>query len=30
MGFDHTHYVPILKGKQGELNALLNTDPKLW
>ncbi len=30
MGFDHTHYVPILKGKQGELNALLNTDPKLF
>ena len=30
MGFDHSHYVPILKGKQGELNALLNTDPKLF
>ena len=29
MGFDHSHYVPILKGKQGELNALQNTDPKL-
>jgi hypothetical protein len=22
MGFDHSHYVPILKGKQGELKAL--------
>jgi hypothetical protein len=30
MGFDHSHYVPILKGKQGELNALLNTDSKLY
>jgi hypothetical protein len=29
MGFDHSHYVPILKGKQGELNALQNTEPKL-
>jgi hypothetical protein len=29
MSFDHSHYVPILKGKQGELNALRNTDPKL-
>jgi len=29
MGFDHSHYVPILKGKQGELNALQSTDPKL-
>jgi hypothetical protein len=29
MGFDHSHYVPILKGKQGELNALQNSDPKL-
>jgi hypothetical protein len=29
MGFDHSHYLPILKGKQGELNALQNTDPKL-
>jgi len=28
MGFDHSHYVPILKGKQGELNALINTNPK--
>lgn len=24
MGFDHTHYVPILKGKQGEFDALQN------
>lgn len=29
MPFDHTHYVPILKGKQGELNALQDTNPKL-
>lgn len=29
MKFDHSHYVPILKGKQGELDALLQTDPKL-
>jgi hypothetical protein len=29
MGFDHSHYIPILKGKQGELTALQNTDPKL-
>jgi hypothetical protein len=28
--FDHSHYVPILKGKLGELNALRNTDPKLF
>ncbi|MBZ5507003.1 MAG: beta family protein [Acidobacteriia bacterium] len=30
MKFDHSHYVPILKGKQGELNALKNTDAKLF
>jgi hypothetical protein len=24
MGFDHSHYVPILKGKQGEFDALAN------
>jgi hypothetical protein len=28
LGFNHSHYVPILKGKQGELNALCNLDPK--
>jgi hypothetical protein len=27
--FNDRHYVPILKGKQGELDALKNTDPKL-
>src|SRR5450755_3223627 len=28
MGFDYLHYVPILKGKQGELNAIQHTEPK--
>ncbi len=27
--FDHSHYVPILKGKQGELDALQKTAKKL-
>jgi len=27
--FDDRHYVPILKGKQGELTAIKNTAPKL-
>jgi len=29
MPFDHRHYVPILKGKQGELDALANTSKKI-
>ena len=29
MGFDQSHYVPIVKGKQGELAALSKTDTKL-
>jgi hypothetical protein len=29
MTFDHSHYVPILKGKQGELDALENTAKKV-
>jgi hypothetical protein len=29
MKFDHSHYVPILKGRQGELDALRRTKPKL-
>jgi Beta protein len=29
MGFDQSHYVPIVKGKQGELAALSKTDSKL-
>ena len=28
--FDHSHYVPILKGKQGELDALRKTASKHW
>lgn len=28
MAFDHKHYVPILKGKQGEFGALANILPK--
>jgi len=27
--FDHKHYVPILKGKQGELNAIEETATEL-
>ncbi|MGH9589403.1 MAG: hypothetical protein ACRD25_03365, partial [Terracidiphilus sp.] len=28
MPFDHKHYVPILKGKQGEFGALSNITSK--
>lgn len=27
--FDHTHYVPILKGKEGEYTALRDLDPRI-
>jgi hypothetical protein len=30
MSFDQSHYVPVLKGKQGELAALTRTDAKLF